>query len=41
MESIINKLVNITGNGPQRPSENTWPLPIMMLRNWKAFSFSF
>ena len=44
MESRINKLANITGNGPQRPSETTWSLPIMMLRNWKSvgfFSFSF
>ena len=36
MESRINKLANITGNGPQRPSETTWSLPIMMLRNWKS-----
>ena len=41
MESRINKLANITGNGPQRPSETTWSLPIMMLRNWKSFFFSF
>ena len=41
MESRINKLANITGNGPQRPSETTWSLPIMMLRNWKSVFFSF
>ena len=40
MESRINKLANITGNGPQRPSETTWSLPIMMLRNWKNVSNS-
>ena len=43
MDSRINKLPNITGNGPQRPSETTWSLPIMMFRNWKSvcfFSFS-
>ena len=43
MESRINKLAKITGNGPQRPSKTTWSLPIMMLRNWKSvvvfFSF--
>ena len=41
MESRINKLANITGNGPQRPSETTWLLPMMMLRNWKSVFFSF
>ena len=43
MELRINKLANITGNGPQLPSETTGSLPIMMLRNWKSgfFSFSF
>ena len=44
MESRINKLVNITGNGPQRPSETTWSLPIMMLRKLEkrgVFSLSF
>ena len=44
MESRINKLVNITGNGPQRPSETTWSLPIMMLRKLEKrvfFSLSF
>ena len=41
MELRINKLANITGNGPQRPSETTWSLPIMMLRNWKSVFFSF
>ena len=40
MESRINKLANITGNGPQLPSETTWLLPIMMLRNWKSVFFS-
>ena len=39
MESRINKLANITDNGPQCPSETTWSLPIMMLRNWKSFFF--
>ena len=41
MESRINKLANITGNGPQPPSETTWSLPIMMLRNWKSVFFFF
>ena len=41
MESRINKLANITGNGPQRLSETTWLLPIMMLGNWKSVFFSF
>ena len=41
MESRINKLANITGNGPQLPSETTWSLPIMILRNWKSVFFSF
>ena len=41
MESRINKLANITDNRPQRPSETTWSLPIMMLRNWKSVFFSF
>ena len=41
MESRINKLANITGNGPQRPSETTWSLQIMMLRHWKSVFFSF
>ena len=39
--SRINKLANITGNGPQCPSETTWSLPIMMLRNWKSVFFFF
>ena len=41
MESRINKQANITGNGPQRPNETTWSLPIMMLRNWKSVFFFF
>ena len=41
MESRLIKLANITGNGPQRRSETTWSLPIMMLRNWKSIFFSF
>ena len=41
MESRINKLANITGNGPQCPSETTWSLSIMMLRNWKSIFFFF
>ena len=40
MESRINKLANITGNGPQHPCETKWSLPIMMLRNWKSVFFS-
>ena len=41
MESRINKLANIAGNGLQRPSETTWSLPIMMLRNRKSVFLSF
>ena len=41
MELRIDKLANITGNGPQRASETTWSLPLMVLRNWKNVFFSF
>ena len=42
MDSRINKLANFTDKfGPQRTSETTWSLPIMMLRNWKSVFFSF
>ena len=42
MESRINKLPNITCNGPQLPSETAWSLQITMLSfEMRLFCFLF